>query len=501
MEIKRIYAIAIFMLAMPLIVDGVAQIYRPQTPSFNERGQVPINQHYINKDNLQQNQSDSHSTYPMGATAQDIIEKQYQHTEQQMGASIYRPYLTPEQNRQRQTKYIQRQIQNSSYSSKNQSKNDKIIDILNEIHEAENSQQVRFDYYASPEFVNKTKFYTDALQHLKEQLSGKRQLSLSDAFFEVENAYGNPYLSKKEYDKQFKESVDFIKKWMKQNGYNSKSNADLHLAIQQFMGDTLVIRENIKDDAWMTAKKITHYPFFYDYDDYTYEKDFRNQFVTKTVATGSGQCHSLPALYSALAQQLGAKSYISFAPNHDFVKYPDNTGKIHNYEPTSNWKISDKWYQDHLFIGAEAKRNKIYLDTLNTKQVVANCAIELAISYMKKYGIADARFVDECLETAIPYFPNGNNIYIHLVISSKLARMLDRELRKSGITDLNNIRKSPSAHILYNALQKNEEHIRQLGYQEIPDQLYDQLMKQHEFKGRIQILDGKQKRNLFLESY
>ncbi len=437
----------------------------------------------------------------MGATAQDIIEHQYQNVERQSGTYVYRPYLTAEQNRQRQQRYIQEQIQSNNSSTQNRSKSDETLDILNKIYEAENSRQVRFDYSVSPEFTDKTKPYTDALQHLKEQLSGKRKLSLSNAFFEVENAYGNPYLSKKEYDRQFKESADFIKKWMAQNGYNSKDNTALHLAIQKFMSDTLVIRENVKNDTRMPVQKITHYPFFYDYDDYTYEKDFRNQFVTKTIATGSGQCHSLPALYNALAQQLGAKSYISFAPNHEFVKYPDNTGKIHNYEPTSNWKISDKWYQDYLFIGAEAKRNGIYLDTLNYKQVVANCAVDLAISYMEKYGIADARFVDECLETAIPHFPNGNNIYIHLVISSKLARMLDRELRKSDITDLNDIKKSPSAHKLYNALQQNEECIRQLGYQEIPDQLYDQLMKQHEFKGRTQILDGKQERDLFLESH
>ena len=29
---------------------------------------------------------------------------------------------------------------------------------------------------------------------------------------------------------------------------------------------------------------------------------------------------------------------------HSFIKFPDNNGNIHNYEPTSHFEISDQWY-------------------------------------------------------------------------------------------------------------------------------------------------------------
>ena len=35
------------------------------------------------------------------------------------------------------------------------------------------------------------------------------------------------------------------------------------------------------------------------------------------------------------------KTYLSYAPLHSFIKFPDNGGGIHNYEPTSHFEISD----------------------------------------------------------------------------------------------------------------------------------------------------------------
>lgn len=428
---------------------------------------------------------------------QQRIQQQNRQVMQQFGS-------TPPPTQQEINADIQRQLNGKPPELTHQEKlKSQVVAILNEVHSSENSRHFNMNYYKSPEFASQTKSYTDALQNLKEQLEGKRKLSVSDAYFVMENAYGNSYLSKKEYDQTIKQSVDFIKKWLIQNGHSLKDNAALNMGIQKFMSDTLAIILANPDNP-NQAKKVTHLPFFYDYEDFKGEKDFRNYFLTKCLATGSGQCNSMPSVYSSLADGLGAKSYLTFAPHHSFIKYFDNNGKLHSYEPTSNWKITDKWYQDNMFISPKAKMSGIYLDTLNKKQIVANCIIDLALGYLQKHGAADGTFVKECINTAMQQFPKQNNIQAYFVYSNLLARQLERVLYENKITDLNDISKVPEAQQLYNALLQNEDTITKLGYQDQPDPLYDELMKQQEFKGKLQQehnITGKQKRNLFIKSF
>jgi len=482
---------ALCILTLLFSIDSFAQNNKTSNPQFDSFEPIKTG-HYFTT--VPSNQSISYQTpqqsVPMGATAQDIINQ----ANSRVQGPVYTPNMTPQERQQANMRYIQNQMANDpAYQQPNKSNNfsqnlnhsqqQQVADILNEFHSSENSRRFNVSYYKSPEFTSKAKPYSDAIQNLKEQLEGKRKLSISDAYFVMENAYGNSFLSKKEYDQIIKQSVDFIKQWLIQNGYSLKDNDALHLGIQKFMSDTLTITIANPDNP-NGAKKITHLPFFYDYEDFKGEKDYRNYFLTKCFATGSGQCNSMPAVYSSLADGLGAKSYLTFAPHHSFIKYPDNNGNIHSYEPTSNWKIADKWYQDNMFISPKAKANGIYLDTLNKKQIVANCMIDLAFGYLQKHGAADGEFVKECIASAMQHFPKQNNIHAYFVYSSLLARQLDRILYENKITDLKDISKVPEAQQLYNALLKNEETITKLGYQEQPDPLYDELLKQHEFKGK-----------------
>ncbi|WKZ76160.1 MAG: hypothetical protein QY303_04525 [Vicingaceae bacterium] len=502
---------ALYLSTVLISIDCFSQTNQTTKPQFENFEPVKTG-HYFTT--LPNNNGTTYQTpqqnIPMGATAQDIINQ----TNSRVQGPVYTPNMTPQERQQANNRYIQQQMANDpAYQQPNKANNfsqtlnrkqqQEVADILNEVHSSENSRRFNMSYYKSPEFTAKTKSYSDALQNLKEQLEGKRKLSVSDAYFVMENAYGNSYLSKKEYDQIIKQSIDFIKQWLVQNGYSLKDNDALHLGIQKFLSDTLVVTMNNPDNPNI-PKKTIHLPFFYDYEDFKGEKDFRNYFLTKCLATGSGQCNSMPAVYSSIADGLGAKSYLTFAPHHSFIKYPDNNGNIHSYEPTSNWKIGDKWYQDNMFISPKAKANGIYLDTLNKKQIVANCMIDLAFGYLQKHGAADGEFVKECIASAMQHFPKQNNIHAYFVYSSLLARQLDRILYENKITDLKDISKVPEAQNLYNALLKNEETITKLGYQDQPDPLYDELMKQHEFKGKAQQeknISGKQKRDLFIKSF
>lgn len=341
-----------------------------------------------------------------------------------------------------------------------------------------------------------------ALQHLRDMLEGRAKLSVADAYFSIESAYGNPYLTRQQYEAIITQSANFIKVWMKENGLDIHGNYDVQYAIQKFMSEQLAITKSTLQRDGQTKRVITtHLPFHYDFDDYQCEKDYRNSFLTKCLATGYGQCSSMPAVYLVLAEALGVKAYLTIAPQHSFIKYPDNSGNIINYEPTSNWEISDNWYKDNMFISAEAIASGIYLDTLNSRQIVANCVFDLALEYMRIDRSLNENFIVECLNTGIPYFPKNNNLESLFIYSMHVKTELRETMRRYGITSIDEINNIPHAKVLYRNYLANEGYIAKIGYQDMPAGMYEALLKQHEFKGKLQEsrhVNGKEKRTLFM---
>jgi hypothetical protein len=371
-----------------------------------------------------------------------------------------------------------------------------------------NAQQQQFGnkdlaaaYYRPTPNPERTKDFPAALKHIEDMLTGKTKLSVADAYYSVEAAYGNPYVTQQQYHTIIKESADFIKQWMLENKLNPKDNYMVQYAIRKFMSETLTIQKGTdKSDHGAVLDMVSHNPFHYDYNDYTGEKDYRNLFLTKCLATGYGQCASMPIVYLVLAEALGVKAYLSFAPQHSFVKYPDNDGNIVNYEPTSNWEITDKWYKDNMFISSDAVANGIYLDTLNSKQVVANCAFDLAIEYIKVDLTGKEDMILNCLKVGTRYFPKNNNLQSLFIYSLHLKTMLREEMRKNNIARLDDIDKVPTAKKYYQQYLGTEAYIAKLGYQDMPAGLYEEMLNQQEFKGKIQKeynITGKDKRNLF----
>lgn len=476
-----------------------AQTNKTTEPKFEAFKQVSINQYYTNSNLSQQTLATPPNNYSMGANSNDIIEQNYRLTEERMGMYVDRPYLTKQQNQQARTNYqINKANPNNNNSGYTNKQQQEILSLINEAHSESNNNHFDKSYYKSPEFANETKSFTNAFNTINNMLTGKMPQSISKAYFSVESAYGETYLSEKEYNSQITQSAYFIKQWLIQNGYNPKKNEDLHYGLQKFMKDTLTI--TIKQPENNQTKTTKHFPFSYDYNDFQAEKDFQNYFITKCIATGTGQCNSLPGTYLAIAEKLGAKTYLSFAPQHSFVKYPDSKGAIHDYEPTSNWKISDKWYVDQMGIKSSAINSGIYLDTLNKKMILANCLLDLAFGYIKKYGATDGKFVTDCINTSMQYYPRKNNITAYFLKSSLLARQLENLLYTNGIKDLKDMGKVQGATELYQELLNNETVIQNLGYQEMPEQMYLEMMQYHYAKGKTQQeqnINTKQKRNLF----
>jgi hypothetical protein len=347
--------------------------------------------------------------------------------------------------------------------------------------------------------------FENALQQLK-TLAKNPNATLEDAFYITEVAFGKPYLSKQEYTNQINKSVSFIQTWMKQNNVDANDNEAKHTAIQKFMSEPLMISESVGSKEFGTTLKTKqHLPFFYDYNDYQAVQDYRNFFVTKALATGGGQCNSMPMVYLLLAEKLNAPTYLTFAPQHSFIKYQKNNGEIVNYEATSNWHINDLWYQENLFISPEAIQSGIYMDTLNKQKIIAQCILELATQYTYKmpFIIDEGEFIKKCLWEANKYYPRQNNINAYFLYSVYLKGSLQNFLFRHNITNLDQIKNNEFAYSLQKEYQQNEAYIKELGYQDMPKEMYENMLKQHEDKNQQQQkrkLNGKQKRNLFIET-
>lgn len=462
------------------------QIKAPATPKFSDSS-TPY--YYSSSTNNTTPNNQYIQTTNTGATSNDLIQQTNSQAMRMMG---YTPPTIPPSDPNLAHQFILNQY-NSQQSGKKGGgiSQSELSEALNEIH----SDYEKFDNtesYTNPEVLAT---YKSAYSKITNMLMGKTKLSYADANYYLESAYGNSYLKYDEFKSSIVQSTEFIKKWMAQN--NLPSNAQsIHYAIQQFMGDTMKLTINLPDNK-QSKQTTVHLPFKYDYEDYDGKQDYRNYFSSKCLATGTGQCNSMPMVYLMLCEAMGVKGYLSFAPFHSFIKYKNSEGKIINYEPTSHWTIPDKWYQDNLGVNMKAKANGIYLDTLNRKQAVANNLVDLAISYMLNNPKPDTTFILNCLTEAQKYFPKGNNLNLYLAKGSLLYRQLDIALRKHGVKDLNKVSLYPDTQNIYNKLLQNEAILAKMGYQEMPQDIYDEMIQHQKNKANSQ--DAKTKKSLFIK--
>ncbi len=400
-------------------------------------------------------------------SAQDIIDQLNKQTMQAMG---YNPPSIQAEIRASQQNQVNGKPPALTQQEKQQQQ---ITDLLSDVNKTEPATS---EYWKAPDFAEKEKPFYNALNNIKKQLDGEKSLSVKDAYYEVEYAWGDIFLTKKEYDNEVKKSVAFIKQWMIENKLDPKNNLSLHLAIQKFMTDTLSIGKNNYIEI-QGIKPTTHLPFYYDYQDFKAEKDFRSYHVTKGFATGNGQCHVLPLIYACIAEALGAKFYLSYAPLHSFIKYPDNNGNIHDFEVTTNWQISDQWYKDNLYVKSLAEKSRIYLDTLNRKEIVAGALLDLAESYKEKVGIADGKFISQCVDCAMNYFPDKKANVDGWKLRSQIAAVkLNRLVAKKEVKTLSDVEQIPEAEVLLDSINTINLQMENMGYEEVPEKAYEEIM-------------------------
>jgi hypothetical protein len=305
--------------------------------------------------------------------------------------------------------------------------------------------------------------YWEAFHKLKSMLEGNTPMSLKQAVFEVEHAYNNTF-TYEQYESAIQRYVEIVKLKM---AYDKTvvNSSTINIAIAQVLSDTITL--NLKQ----TETKITSYPISYDFDDGWGEKDWNKMFVSKLLFTGKGQCHSMPLLHLIIAEELGANAYLSLSPNHSFIKFEHNN-TLFNFETTQGALVTDQWTMASGYITTESIKNKIFLDTLNTKQVISNCLNDLARGYTKIFGYRDTAFIFACTNLSLKYYGKGNAI-AHVIKSSSYLANISMMGQQLNIPKLEDALKIPAINRLWQLHDIEYQYLKSSGYKNIPKDEYD----------------------------
>jgi len=170
--------------------------------------------------------------------------------------------------------------------------------------------------------------------------------------------------------------------------------------------------------------------------------------------TNKGNCHSLPYLYKMIMDELGQESYLALAPNHIYIKVNNKKVGWYNIELTCADYPTDAWLMASGYIHLDAIRNSLYMDALNEQQSVALTLIDLAQGYQAKYGLQDGKFILQCCDTALKYFPN----YINALL-----------LKTETLTEL--YKQSPEPELMQQ-MSELVTKVHELGYRKMPNEMY-----------------------------
>ena len=166
-----------------------------------------------------------------------------------------------------------------------------------------------------------TQYYQQAYTLLTDMLAGKQPIHLAKAVHAVENAYVDHLYSYAAFDHAIRNMAQVCRWKLTADGYSPDNQTAKLITIFKFISDTTQVKHP------QNGQFITHYPFQYDFEDFSGENDWTKLFVSKLILSKSGQCHSLPLLYLLLTEQLDAKAYLAFSPSHTYIKFQDEKGQ------------------------------------------------------------------------------------------------------------------------------------------------------------------------------
>jgi regulator of sirC expression with transglutaminase-like and TPR domain len=309
-----------------------------------------------------------------------------------------------------------------------------------------------------------TQVYYDAFAQLNRFDS--ENYSLMDVVFLIENAY---YDNKRDFQKLKDNIIEtgiLLKSKMNELKYDTESNTAKNLILFQYFSED------------MKFGNKNHKAFKYDFEDFWGVDDYSKMFVSKLMNTGTGQCHSLPLLYLMLAEQIGAEAYLSFSPNHSYIRFPDDDGNIFSLELTNGMFSTNSFVLQSGYVKSEALLNKIYMQELSKQELLSQMYAYLAGAYLHKYGYDE--FIGEVLDRSLELYPN--NINARMYKANYQAVKFEYAASQLGIDpynpqELQNISYYPNAVKLLNEANRQVRQIDNLGYQPMPAEAYINWLK------------------------
>ncbi len=315
------------------------------------------------------------------------------------------------------------------------------------------------------EWMSKTKAYQEAFQTFSK--FNPDSFSLSKAVFTIENAYYDNKFKYEGFEKALKQRGELVKQILKRENLSTKNNTALNYGIMKLYQQS----NNYYDKK--SKQTISVKPFRYDFEDFRGEKDYTKMFTSKMMTTGKGQCHSMPLTYLMIAEQLGAKAWLSLAPQHSFVQFADNNNNLMNFETTNGNLVSSNWMQQSGFINANALKSKTYLDTLSQRQLYAQCLSDLLLGYMDKFGYDD--FAEQMRQRILQ--ENPNNTTANIIDANIKAQIAVQKINAAGRPKEEDLPKFPDAYQAYLNMQTAYEKVDGLGYQDMPKEAYQKWLK------------------------
>ncbi len=219
--------------------------------------------------------------------------------------------------------------------------------------------------------------YLSKLQELSQM--NPENFSLTKALYLVESAWYNNAPEYSEFEGAIKLWAEVVKKILSDEGLTKENNTAINYGFKKIFKPTTSISEG-------TVKNKVPIPTLsYDFNDPMGDSNWANMFVTKLLQSGKGQCHSMPLLYLAIAEQLQGKAWLSLSPNH-FIQYFDQKGRRYNFECTNGNLVTQTWLMQSTFVNATALKKGTYLDTLSSRQLYAQCLADMLLGYLNKIG-------------------------------------------------------------------------------------------------------------------
>ncbi len=371
-------------------------------------------------------------------------------------AVVFNPGLTE----QAQYKAIMNEVDN--YNNQRAYRDQLVAESVTEL----SKDDIVYDFDLAPS--SKTQHYRNAFEEIKKMVEGKTALNLKQAVFLVEHSYDTT-LRYEDFNRQISDAISVVSAKMKKSKAKASDNTAKVVALFQYMSDTITVTSAALE------RKITSYPKTYDFEDFWGRQDYRKMFVSKTLKTGSGQCHSLPLLFLILCEEIGAEASLSFAPNHSFIKFKDKRGVWHNLELTNGMLASDNFIVQSGYIKAEALQSRIFLEPLSKRQTIIQCLNDLALGYVKQFGYDG--FVKSITNVVLSQSPS--NLTAHQINANYFATLSDRiiyQYRKKG-WNRQRLEQDEKAMYVINSAIGATKHIEQLGYSDMPADAYEAWLR------------------------